>query len=288
MKARCQFCTNEFDMPAERCPHCAQACPFANVWAASRAEDVAALELRYQAALDDAKLRGCDAIAQDFATALGGAKVVIARHIHDVERLGFSDSECYTTFHQALDGGLRVPDGDEWNELRHAADEALFPRYKKEIRSAALTLDDLGPLGYGAWSITLRTPLIERRASVFEENSLLFIKARKVTIDGADAMFRGHRAAWSDRVKLCIAKLAGALSTATKPGDFAGLLLRQVGTTGTDEFVEVHIWGSLTMRTAEKIVLTKSKDTRRLARKSRIAAMRDNLVKLGVGFEVRP
>ena len=92
-------------MPAERCPHCAEACPFANVWAASRVEDVAALELRYQAALDDAKARGCDAVAQDFATALDGLKAVIARHIHDVERLGFSDSECYTTFHQALDGG---------------------------------------------------------------------------------------------------------------------------------------------------------------------------------------
>lgn len=288
MKARCQSCTNEFDMPAERCPHCAEACPFANVWAASRAEDVAALERRYQAALDDAKLRGCDAVAQDLATALDGAKVVIARHIHDVERLGFSDSECYATFHQALDGGLRVPDGDEWNALRHAADEALFPRYKKEIRSAALTLDDLGPLGYGAWSITLRTPMIERRASVFEENSLIFIKARKVTIDGADAMFRGYRASWSDRIKLCIAKLAGALSPATKPGDFAGLLLRQVHGTGTEEFVEVHIWGSLTMRAAEKIVLTKSKDTRRLARKSRMAAIRDNMVKLGVTFEVRP
>lgn len=288
MKARCQFCTNEFEMPAERCPHCAEACPFANVWAASRAEDVAALERRYQAALDDAKARGCDAVAQDFATALSGAKVVIARHIHDVERLGFSDSECYTTFHQALDGGLRVPDGDEWNELRYAADEALFPRYKKEIRSAALTLDDLGPLGYGAWSITLRTPMIERRASVFEENSLIFIKARKVTIDGADALFRGYRASWSDRIKLCIAKLAGALSTATKPGDYAGLLLRQVGGTGTDQFVEVHLWGSLTMRTAEKIVLTKSKDTRRLAKKSRMDAIRDNMKKLDVIFEVRP
>jgi hypothetical protein len=127
MKARCQFCTNEFDMPAERCPHCAEACPFANVWAASRAEDVAALERRYQTALDDAKLRGCDAVAQDFATALDSAKVVIARHIHDVERLGFSDSECYTTFHQALDGGLRVPDGDEWNELRRASGRPVTP-----------------------------------------------------------------------------------------------------------------------------------------------------------------
>lgn len=288
MKARCQFCTNEFDMPAERCPHCAEACSFANVWAAGRAEDIAALALRHQAALDDAKARGCDAVAHDFAAVLDGSKAVIARHIHDVERLGFSDSECYTTFHQALDGGLRVPDGDEWNALRHTADEALFPRYKKEIRSAALTLDDLGPLGYGAWSITLRTPLIERRASVFEENSLIFIKSRNVTIDGADKMFRGYRATWGARSDLCIAKLAGSLTTSTTPADFAGLLLQQVGGTGTDQFVEVHIWGPLTMRTAEKIVLTKSKDTRRLARKSRMDAIRDNVQKLGVAFEVRP
>ena len=61
-----------------------------------------------------------------------------------------------------------------------------------------MTLDDLGPLGYGAWSITLRTPLIERRASVFEENSLIFIKTHKVPIDGADENFRGYRATWRD------------------------------------------------------------------------------------------
>lgn len=288
MKARCKFCTNEFHMPAERCPHCAEPGIFSNVWAANRPEDLAALEQRYQLALDGIKLRGCNTVAQDFAVALGGAKAVIARHIHDVERLSFRDSECFVIFHQALDGGLRVPDGDGWNELRHTADESLFPLYKKEIHSAALTLDDLGPFSYGAWSITLRTPMIERRTSVFEENSLVFIKRVNVPVNDADKVFRGFRASWADRIKLCVAKLGGALTTAMKSTEFPGLLLGQIGGTDTDKFIEVHIWGPMTMRTAEKVVLTKGRDTRRLAKKSRLAAIRENLKKLDVKLEERP
>jgi hypothetical protein len=288
METSCQVCTNKFHMPAERCPHCAEPGIFSNVWAANRPEDLAALELRYQSALDGINVRACDAVAQDFAVELERAKAVIARHIHDVERLSFRDSECFVIFHQALEGGLRVPDGDAWNELRYAADEALFPLYKKEIHCAALSLDDLGPLSYGAWSITLRTPMIERRASVFEENSMTFVKLRTVPLAGADEVFRGFRASWTDRVKLCIAKLGGALTTAMKRTEFPGLLLGQTGATDTDKFVEVHIWGPMTMRTAEKVVLTKTTDTRRLAKKSRLDAIRDNLKKLDVKLEVRP
>ena len=85
MKARCQVCINEFHMLAERCPHCAEPGIFSNVWAANRPEDLAELEKRYLLALDDAKARGCDVVAQDFAVVLGRAKAVIARHIHDDE-----------------------------------------------------------------------------------------------------------------------------------------------------------------------------------------------------------
>lgn len=284
----CSRCTNDFEMPAERCPHCAEPCPYvANVWAASRPEDVSALERRYQAALQDAATRGCALVVQAFEAKLSGSKAVIARHLHDVERLAFSDKEVHATFHLALDAGMRLPDGDAWNELRIVAERALFPRYEAQIRFAVLSLDDLGPLSYGAWSITLRTPMIERRASTFEENNLIFTRNHKVPIDGADAAFRGFRATWANRGKLGIAKLGGAITATTQPSDFAGLLLQQVGGTGTDEFIEVHIWGPMTMRTAEKVVLTKTKDSRRLAKKSRVDALRESLKKLKVDLEVR-
>ena len=42
------------------------------------------------------------------------------------------------------------------------------------------------------------------RSSVFEENTLISIKSHEVPIDGADEVFHGYRASWSDRTSIDI------------------------------------------------------------------------------------
>lgn len=218
-----------------------------------------------------------------------GSKAVIARRIHDIERLSYSDRECYATYYQQLNAQIRLPDADEWDQFRRSADEALFPGYKEHIRFAALTIDDLGVLNYGEWSIVLRTAMIQRRTSTFEENTLVFVKERRVPIAEADEAVCGYRAAWDERGKLGVAKLAGAITPATKEADFAGLLIQQgpPGKPAEDRFVEAHVFGPLTIRSAEKVILTKNRDSRRLASQARLRAIKKNLRGYDVELEVR-
>ncbi len=165
---------------------------------------------------------------------------------------------------------MRLPDASHWDPMRRIAEEALFPGYKEEIRFAALTLDDRGPPSYGSCFITLRTPMIAHRATVFEENNVLFFKQRDLPFSKLADLPKGFRATWDDRGKLCLAKLGGALQPATTEADFPRLLLRPGKTTADDDFVEVHVWGPITIRTIEKIVLLDVEKGRAAKAKRRI------------------
>ena len=94
----------------------------------------------------------------------------------------------------------------------------------------------------------------------------------------------GRRATWDQRSRLCVAKLAEAIHAGTTPSDFPDLLLHQGATSEDDRFVEVHIWGSLTARTCERVILgPKGKKPGQAFRK----ALRWRLGEVGVELEVR-
>ena len=279
---KCPLCANDLQITAEICPHCASPALYPNVNAAAQKEDVDALEKRYERAKKDAMSRGCDAVVQTLETDAAASKAVIARPLGEAQRLATSDKQGYSTYYQLVHAQQRLPDGDEWDALRRQADEALFPGFKEKIRFAALSMDGVGLSNYGEMSVVLRDAMIRHRASVFEENSALFVKNRKVK-DLARAV-RGYRATWADRAKLCVAKLAGGLTPATRPDDLSGLLLRQGATSADDAFVEVHVWGPMTARTVERVIAVQSAK-RRL--RAVLRELRRQLQQLGVDFEER-
>jgi hypothetical protein len=169
----CSACGNSFHLSQPHCPHCGRPGLYGNVYAAEIAEEVGALEERYQTAKRDAATRGAKAALNDFETALFNSQAVIARPVNEVQRLANSDNELYATYYQLQDAPIRLPTGEKWDVLRVIADSALFPNYKEEIRFGALSLDGLGVSNYGECFIVLRTDMIAHRASVFEENSVL-------------------------------------------------------------------------------------------------------------------
>lgn len=286
----CLACRNRFEMPAERCPHCAEPGIFPNVVAAEEPANCAALEKRFQEAIAAAVARGCDHLLRDFFAKLTTSHAVIARWIGDVERLAQNDKQVYASYYQQRRAQLRQPDGDPWDALREPTDQALFGEHKEHIRFAALTLDGVGVLNYGDWSLVLRTPMIERRASTFEDNTAVLIQRRRIPLAEVNEHVRGFRATWADRGKLGAAKLGAKITPSTSSAEFPSLLMVQgpPGKMDADELIEVHIWGPLTIRTVEKITLTKSRDTRRTASKARLRAIREQLAKVDVELEVRP
>jgi hypothetical protein len=277
--ASCSDCGNSIPPSAERCPHCARPGLFPNVRAAGEAEESAAVDRRYQLATQDATARGAENSLKNFETAIASSVAVIGRSENDLQRLATSDNEIYATYYKLIEAGLRLPGGDKWDVLRALADDALFPGYKEHIRFAALSLDGIGLSNYGDCSVVLNTDMIAHRASVFEENSILFMKHNRIKLWEADNLPKGHRATWENRGKLCVAKLAGKIEASTQTSAFSGLLLQQGATSEEDEFVEVHIWGPMTVRTIGEVAF---KPRAKRAPRAIIKALGEKLVKAGV------
>lgn len=84
---------------------------------------------------------------------------------------------------------------------------------------------------------------------------------------------------WSERGKLCVAKLGGMIEPATVGDRFSQLLLENGPTPEEDRFMEVHIWGPMTIRTVERILVKK------LHRQASRKSLRDRLKGLGVELE---
>jgi hypothetical protein len=129
---------------------------------------------------------------------------------------------------------------------------------KKEIHFAALSPDEEGLSNYGECSLTLRVSLIAHRTSVFEENMLVFFKTKCDNYWRTERLPVGYRSDWPNRAKLAVAKLAPRIGATTPEDDFAGLLLSRGTTVADDQFIELHVFGMMTIRTLEKVVLNKS------------------------------
>jgi hypothetical protein len=204
---------------------------------------------------------------------------VIARSDVDVHRLANSSRQLYGTYYQQIDAGLRLPDGDEWDVVRELTDSLLFPKYKEQIRFAALSLDGIGLSNYGSCSLTLREDLIAHRTSLIEENSVLFMERHVVNVARKPGVPKGFKAIWAERNKLCVAKLAGRIDSTTTPNQYSRLLLIQGTSPEEDEFVEVHIFGPITILTMAKVKVTIPQPG---PRRTIVRALKSKLAKHGV------
>jgi len=276
----CDDCKNEIRQPANCCPHCGRWAKYWNVINADTADERTALQDRYDAAKADALARGAAEALEDFQTAVANSKAVLARSVAEVQRLA-NTGQIYATYYQLIEAGLRLPDNDEWNRAREITDTVLFPHYKEHIRFAALSLDGVGLSTFGSCSIELKDEMISHRASVFDENSVLFMERHGVKVSRKPNVPKGYRAIWGERDKLCTAKLATRVDSATTPNQYSGLLLTQGASPEAHEFVEVHIFGPMTALTMAKVRITVTKPRS----KAIIRALKSNLAKNGVPVE---
>jgi hypothetical protein len=255
------------------------------VYAAQDDGEAAALEDRYQHAMHMAHSRGAGTLraVESFEAEMLNTRAVIARSPEELQRLITSDREGYASYYELVTAGARFPSGNKWDSLRPLADDALFPYYKEKIRFAALTLDGRGLPGFGDYFLVLRTDMIAHRASVYEENSVLFFsKHFRRDLDDEPRLPRGYRAVWEERGRLCVAKLADKIDDATPPGAYSAILLRPGSTSEDDDFVEVHVWGPMTIRTVEHVF--HNKPTRHTSRKIKNRALEQRLAKFNVSL----
>src|SRR3990172_922335 len=88
MEIRCTECGDPFPGSQTSCPHCGRPSLFPNVTAASHANEVAALDLRYEQACTAAAKRGCSDVRERLEAEIdGNARVVISTNFNELQRL---------------------------------------------------------------------------------------------------------------------------------------------------------------------------------------------------------
>lgn len=143
-------------------------------------------------------------------------------------------------------GQLRKPAEFESDRHRLTVEGVMFGSYGENIRYAALSLDGAGLRSYGSYSLRFREVAINRRATLLEENSYVFVEKHGMT--AGKEIPSGYRSTWEEREKLALAKLAQRITPASSEGDFPGILLFSEGDYKTDDFIEIHIYGLLTLK----------------------------------------
>ena len=289
MKLQCEKCDNEYYYALERCPHCAHPGNYSNVLIAADSAERDTVVKRYESALRGADSRGCRPTFEDFASWLRNSRAVVARSFADIDRLAARDNSVQATFYDLIDAGLALPDGSSWESLRRPADEILFPNYRARIRFGALSGDGIGVINYGHFWMTMRDSLIEHRASVFDQNSVTLVTEILASkrLEVAPESLKGHRAIWPDRATLAAAQLSHAITPSTLSDDFPRILLMQGATTADDKFIEVNIWGPITVRTIESVGYRWSLVSRMTPR-SLLRHLAASLKVFGVKLEERP
>lgn len=242
-------CPERVHLAAEYCPVCGEFAGASNVRHAELPEEKKVLEERYQRALSDAHARGADAALEAFLITVRGSQAVLAMWSKKFDGEFLDGTGLYSTYYAQVAAELRTH-GDPWDAQRRIADEALFPGYKEKVRFAALSLDDRGLGNYGDCFFVLREENIADRASVLDEDGLHFAQKHRY------ALPPGYRAPWLERAKLAVAKLAGQVEPTTPVDQFPAILMVPGRAKSDDQFIEVHIWGPMSIRTFSRAVIT--------------------------------
>jgi hypothetical protein len=235
------------------------------------------LQQRYEAAHSDSIARGCGLLFEELEKACATSVAVFNCSVIRLFREVATECEVFETYYKLERLRLRfeAPGDPDWQKRRPQAEFELLgsDEHKEQLHYAALSIDGLGVQNYGSCSIELRDGMIGHRATCFEGNSALIYHKEKRFDDVL-------RSSWTERSKLCAAKLGPCLTSSTKLTQFSKLLLRNGPDSLTDDFVEVHIFGSITPRTCKAVVL-KSSGTKSVP-KSYVKALTEKLVANGV------
>lgn len=246
---KCPNCHEEVPDHVRSCVVCGTDVGYPNVRAALRDEEVSALNLRVREVQEDANLRGCKSVLEKFRDCAARSSVVISCSLGKINELLSSDNQLFATFYKAVGGETRLPEDNEWDRIRQAVDSLLFPYYADHIRFGSLSIDLTGVSSYGNYSMVLKELAIRDRATVFEENSIMFIKKHRIV--AGDPLPLGYRTTWMNRSSLALAKLGKRLTPTIAEAEFPKLLA--TSDTADPDFIEVHIYGPIHRRAIEHL-----------------------------------
>jgi hypothetical protein len=247
----CPKCSSELSEIKETCPTCGAHIGYPNVRAAERQAEKDALETRYRNALEESKVDGREHALASFDESMKKTSAVINVELKILHEFITSDKMIYSTYGLLVEGEMRIPATAENDSARQTVGAKLFGSYAKQIRYAALSKDGGGPNSYGPYALKLWEVAIDDLATLLEDNSYVFVE--KHGIRTLQEIPQGYRATWRERHKLAVAKLSEQISSGTTEAEHSKILLSGAGVRGTDEFIEVHIYGGFNNKAIESV-----------------------------------
>ena len=276
MPDTCNDCNLPMRREATSCPHCGRPSRFPNVNYIDQKEQDA-LKERYKDYLVKCPAEN-RTVLTEYGKEVERSKCVIARNLAETERLSASDTTVYETFYGRLKSGRQKYQHQGFDKLRSITDNLFFGEtIKDNIRFGSLTLDDCGIDYYGECFWILKTDLISHRATLMEENSVFFAKKHNLGVGSDGEIPEGYRALWKDRGILAVSKLDGDPKTLDKLSS-AQCLQRGGSMQGgeDDVFIEVHIWGEITVRSLEKVTV-KAEPSQTRSTKTKLKIVKERL-----------
>ena len=249
----CNICKFEYDDESRTaCVHCGLPANFPNVRTASRPKETSVIDNEYDDIINKVP-SVIGAVLKAFeATVRNESQTVLVRPLAEVVNLFDRLNNFHQTFHQRLRTGAVGFDGGKYDENRPSVDGKLFPRYHEEITFAALSIREAGVSGpYGKCHMVLKTPLTQHRASVFNGNSYEVLE--NLGAEAAKPVPNGLRTTWERRGKMAVSKFARKFTATTTDTEFPALL-----NDGNNDFIEVHVFGSISHHTIEKVGVNKA------------------------------
>jgi hypothetical protein len=220
------------------------------------ADERAALSRRLVEAERDLATKECSDVGERFRNAIRQSTAVICCNVSRALSLLQSDNLLYASFYELVSGGIRRPEETAVETDRLLADDLLFPHYREQIHFAALTLDGRGVHAYGACALLLKEGSIAHRATVFETNSVYFCRKHLLRI--GSKIPPGHRAAWEMRDELALVKHKDDLTPDLGDEQFSQLLMRNADSDTHQDFIEVHIYGSLHRAAVQSVLCSQT------------------------------
>jgi hypothetical protein len=251
---KCPTCSEEVRPHERHCTGCQTDCGFPNVRAAEQDDEKRALAGRVADAERQASDNGIAPLLSRLRAAARRSRAVRVRSLDEVYALVKSDDKLMGTFYDLRGAGLLRPSATKMEASRQAAEPLVFLNYHEKIQFAALTLDDLGLFSYGNCAMILRETMIANRATVFEENCVLFCQRRDIG-PRRPTVPPGYRATWARREDLVVAKLGSRLRVHTQESDLQSILLSSGSDPSKDDFVEVHIYDRLHRSAVDYVVV---------------------------------
>ncbi len=276
----CPECGEAVPDSSRFCPACGADAGFPNVRLAERKEEVEMLEERLAMAAASAEAAGYANVLRELGDAVSSSMAVIARPLRIIQDLLEDVRRPYSTYHAELNAGARIPEDNVFDRIRTQFENALFPNFYDEIRYAALTLDGRWLESFGDHAMILKEQMIERRATVFEEGLYQFSQRHDIPLMGVFPP--GYRAVWSRRGDLAMAKLYPNLDSGTESWIYASFLMSSEIADGSEDYIEVHIFGPFNRSAIEKIVgpVPRSREDKLIWRK-----LKQTAAKAGVDVE---